>query len=61
TVGITKLRGKWQKFRGIDLLPMYHPSYIIRSEGTSDEAKIKIDTWNDIKSLRSKMKEYNLI
>ena len=61
SVGITKLRGQWQKFRGIDLLPMYHPSYILRNENTKNERQVKSETWDDVKSLRSKMEELKLI
>ena len=49
--GITKLRGKWVKWRGLDLLPMYHPSYLLRQIDTS--AKLK--TWDDVKSLKAKL------
>lgn len=49
--GITQLRGKWQKWRGIDLLPMYHPSYLLRQQDT----KAKFETWADVKSLKAKL------
>ena len=28
--GITKLRGKWQEWRGIRLMPTFHPAHILR-------------------------------
>ena len=49
--GITQLRGKWVKWRGIDLLPMYHPSYLLRQIDTS----AKLETWDDVKSLKAKL------
>ena len=49
--GITQLRGKWLKWRGIDLLPMYHPSYLLRQIDTS----AKLETWDDVKSLKAKL------
>ena len=29
--GITKIRGKWLEWRGIPLMPTFHPAYILRS------------------------------
>lgn len=31
--GITKLRGQWMEFRGIPVMPTYHPAYLLRNEG----------------------------
>ena len=58
--GITKIRGKWRKFRGIDALSMYHPSYIIRNENTENEKKIKGETWADVLSLKRRIEELKL-
>jgi DNA polymerase len=30
TTGITQLRGKWQRWGGIRVMPTYHPSYLLR-------------------------------
>ena len=30
-IGITKLRGQWQKWRDIPLMPTFHPAYILRN------------------------------
>ena len=30
-MGITKLRGQWQNWRGIKLMPTFHPAYILRN------------------------------
>lgn len=30
-IGITKLRGQWQQWRGIRLMPTFHPAYILRT------------------------------
>ena len=32
TLGITKLRGHFQQFRGIPLMPTYHPAYLLRNQ-----------------------------
>jgi len=45
TSGITKLRGKWLSFEGIDLMPTYHPAYLLRSPSA------KRDVWEDLKEV----------
>ncbi|MFN8388871.1 MAG: uracil-DNA glycosylase [Bdellovibrionota bacterium] len=30
-MGITRLRGQWQNWRGIKLMPTFHPAYILRN------------------------------
>ena len=52
--GITKLRGQWIDWRGIKLLPMYHPSYLLRQEG-GKELKAKQETWDDVRKLKAKL------
>ncbi|MBQ7593273.1 MAG: uracil-DNA glycosylase [Synergistaceae bacterium] len=54
--GITSLRGEWKDWRGIKLLPMLHPSYLMRQEEHGDR-KPKHQTWHDILSLRKKLDE----
>ena len=54
--GITSLRGDWKDWRGIKLLPMFHPSYLLRCEGFGDR-KPKLQTWHDVKALRKKLDE----
>ena len=29
--GITRVRGQWQRYAGIDLMPTFHPSYLLRN------------------------------
>ena len=33
SVGITRLRGKWQEWEGIRVMPTFHPSYLLRPGG----------------------------
>lgn len=40
--GISVVRGKWQKFRGVPLMPTYHPAYLLRTPS----AKAKV--WDDM-------------
>ena len=44
--GITKLRGKFQDFKGIKVMPTFHPAYLLR-----DPSK-KRETWEDLKKVR---------
>ncbi|OPY05848.1 MAG: Uracil DNA glycosylase superfamily protein [Syntrophorhabdus sp. PtaB.Bin184] len=44
---ITRIRGKLTTFRGIPLLPTYHPSYLLRSQGRIKEA------WEDMDKLKT--------
>jgi uracil-DNA glycosylase family 4 len=43
-VFITKLRGQWQSYRGIPLMPTYHPAYVLRNQGLS----MKREVWEDM-------------
>jgi DNA polymerase len=45
-IGITKLRGKFQDYRGIKVMPTFHPAYLLR-----DPSK-KRETWEDMKTVR---------
>ncbi len=47
---ITRIRGKMTTFRGTPLLPTYHPSYLLRSQGKMKEA------WEDMESLKTFIK-----
>jgi DNA polymerase len=44
--GITRIRGKFQDFRGIKVMPTFHPAYLLR-----DPSK-KRETWEDLKMVR---------
>lgn len=52
--GIGQLRGKWIDWRGIKLLPMFHPSYLLRCETMGDKTP-KYLTWNDVRALRTEL------
>lgn len=45
--GVTKLRGKWQKWRDIPVMVTYHPSYLLRPYN----ADAKREAWEDLKKL----------
>jgi len=46
---ITKLRGRFHNFKGIKLMPTYHPAFLLRNP------EMKKDVWEDMKLVR---KEY---
>ena len=44
--GITRVRGQFRDFRGIKVMPTFHPAYLLR-----DPSK-KRETWEDLKKVR---------
>ena len=51
TVGITKLRGNWKTYRGIPLMPTYHPAYLLRNQAMSEKRKV----WEDMLAVMEKL------
>lgn len=49
--GITRLRGRFFDYRGIPLMPTYHPSALLRDEN------LKRPAWEDLKRFREKLRE----
>jgi DNA polymerase len=47
--GITKIRGKFQDYYGIKVMPTFHPAYLLR-----DPSK-KRETWEDMKKVRDEL------
>jgi DNA polymerase len=45
--GITRVRGKFRDFRGIKVMPTFHPAYLLR-----DPSK-KREVWEDLKRVRA--------
>ena len=56
-VGITKIRGQIFNWRGIKVIPVLHPSYLLRNPSTA-EGKPKWQTWQDMLFIK---KEYDTI
>ena len=54
--GITKLRGKWYEWNGRWVMPVFHPSYLLRNP-TRDPGSPKALTWQDMKEVRRKYDE----
>ncbi|MBL3538959.1 uracil-DNA glycosylase [Aminivibrio sp.] len=54
--GITTLRGRWFPWRGALLLPMFHPSFLLRNESRKKGSPKEL-TWRDINAVREKLGE----
>lgn len=47
--GITRLRGQWMSYEGIDLMPTFHPAYLLRNPAG------KKDVWEDMKAVLARL------
>ena len=43
-VNISRQRGSWTSYRGIPLMPTYHPAYLLRNQSLSEKRKV----WEDM-------------
>jgi DNA polymerase len=48
-VSITRMRGIWQEYQGIRLMPTFHPSYLLRDPSKKKEA------WLDLKMVLAEL------
>jgi uracil-DNA glycosylase family 4 len=44
-------RGRWGKFRGIDVMPTYHPAFLLRSP------EFKRPVWEDLQKVMNRLKQ----
>ena len=42
--GITRLRGQWQSYRGVPVMPTFHPSFLLRNQSWA----VKRQVWEDM-------------
>lgn len=54
--GITSLRGQWTKIESHWIMPIYHPSYLLRNQ-SREPGSPKAQMWEDIKEVRRKYDE----
>ena len=47
--GISRLRGIWQDYRGIAVMPTFHPAFLLRQESAKREA------WHDLQMVMAKL------
>ena len=50
-VGITRLRGTWQHYHGIAVMPTLHPAYLLRNPSA------KRDVWEDLRKVMARLAE----
>lgn len=51
--GITRLRGEWRQWREYWVMPIYHPSYLLRNP-SREPGSPKAQMWDDIRAVRQK-------
>jgi len=49
--GIMKLRGHWHTYRGIPLMPTYHPAYLLRNQALAEKRRV----WEDMLQVMEKL------
>ncbi len=49
--GISLLRGTWMTYRGVPLMPTYHPSFLLRVYTPENRAKV----WGDLQQVMAKL------
>jgi DNA polymerase len=52
-LGITKIRGTWHSYRGIPVMPTFHPAYLLRAYTPENRRLV----WEDLKAARRRMDE----
>ncbi|MCX8156071.1 MAG: uracil-DNA glycosylase [Verrucomicrobiae bacterium] len=50
-VSITKERGVWRDYRGIPLMPTYHPAYLLRNQSLAAKRQV----WEDLLQVMEKL------
>ena len=51
TIGITRLRGTWKTYRGLPLMPTYHPAYLLRNQAPIEKRRV----WEDMMQVMEKL------
>lgn len=49
--GISRIRGRFHDYRGVPLMPTFHPAYLLRTP------EKKRDVWEDMKQVMAKLRE----
>jgi DNA polymerase len=50
-VTIGKMRGKFHEFRGVPLMPTFHPAYLLRNQSMAEKRKV----WEDLLQVMEKL------
>ena len=51
SAGISRLRGNWQTFREVPVMPTFHPAYLLRDQGPVEKRKV----WEDMLQVLEKL------
>ena len=51
TIGITRMRGNWNTYRGLPLMPTYHPAYLLRNQNPTEKRRV----WEDMMQVMEKL------
>jgi len=51
TQGVMTIRGTWKNYRGIAVMPTYHPSFLLRAYTEENRGKV----WSDLKQVMAKL------
>ena len=51
------LRGVWQEYRGIPVMPTYHPAYLLRAYTPENRRRV----WSDLQQAMMKLRELGAI
>ena len=54
--GITRMRGQWRQIQGRWVMPIFHPSYLLRNPARTPNSP-KALMWDDIREVRRKYNE----
>jgi DNA polymerase len=52
-VSITRMRGTWQEYRGIPLMPTFHPAYLLRQYTPENRSLV----WDDLKKALARSRQ----
>ena len=52
-VPITKIRGRWLEWQGVQVMPTYHPAYLLRNYTRETRQAV----WDDLRAVRERVEE----
>ncbi|MDE0837679.1 MAG: uracil-DNA glycosylase [Kiritimatiellae bacterium] len=55
SLDITALRGQWQSYDGIDVMPTFHPELLLRDATSAETKQAKRNTWEDLQAVLKKL------
>ncbi len=50
-VSVMKIRGHWQDFNGVPMMPTFHPAYLLRNQSLTEKRKV----WEDMLAVMEKL------